>query len=73
MAPVFCIILFIVHLIDLSIFPYVLYWLIFIVLYIFNARTIFTSLLGNTMVAHAVSFIIWLYVMLYNSSSNGIH
>ena len=67
MAPVLCMILFIVHPVGLSVFPYVLYWLILIALYIFNARTIFASSLGSTMVAHAVGSVIWLYTVFYNS------
>ncbi|MCL4229432.1 hypothetical protein KJZ61_01935 [Candidatus Dependentiae bacterium] len=63
MVPVLCMILFIVHPVGFSASPYTLYWIIPIVIYFFNMRTIFASSLGSTMVAHAVGSVIWLYTV----------
>lgn len=62
-VPVLCMMLFIAHPVGLSAFPYALYWVIPVALYLFNIRTIFASSLGSTMIAHAVGSVIWLYTV----------
>jgi len=61
--PVTCIVLFLIHPIGLQAAPYVLYWLIPVVIYVLNVRYIFFRALSSTFIAHAIGSVAWLYIM----------
>ena len=60
--PLLCMVLFIVHPQGFYAAPYVLYWLIPMVIYFSGKKTIFLQALSATFIAHAVGSVIWLYV-----------
>lgn len=61
--PLLCMILFIAHPVAGSAFMYSFYWLIPVVLYVFNYKNMFCKALTATFLAHAVGSIIWLYTV----------
>lgn len=61
--PALCMVLFMTHSVGLYAFPYALYWLIPIVLYLKQSTSLFAQALKSTFIAHAVGSIIWLYTM----------
>jgi len=62
LLPLVCIGLFLLNPIGLMSAPYVLFWLIPIVLY-WQKDTIFYVALSSTFIAHAVGSVIWLYTV----------
>lgn len=60
--PLLCMVLFIAHPFGFYAAPYVLYWLIPMVIYFSGKKTVFLQALSATFIAHAVGSIIWLYV-----------
>ncbi len=63
LLPILCMILFVMHPVGAAAWPYSLYWLIPVVLYVVKAKQLFFEALGSTFVAHAVGSVIWLYTV----------
>lgn len=61
--PAACMVAFAVHPVGREAFPYALYWLIPMGLYLFKSSSLFATALGSTFVAHAVGSVIWLYTV----------
>jgi hypothetical protein len=61
--PIACMILFWVHPVGGQAWLYSMYWLIPIVVTVFNMRAFFANTLGATFTAHAVGSVIWLYTV----------
>lgn len=61
LLPAACMTAFLVHPVGVQAAPYVLYWLIPMVLYFMPKRTVFTDALSSTFIAHCVGSVIWLY------------
>ena len=59
--PLLCMFAFLVHPVGFQAAPYVLYWLIPIVLALFNITSLIGFSLTTTFIAHAVGSVIWLY------------
>lgn len=62
LIPLTCMVTFLIHPIGFAAAPYVLYWIIPMVLYFIKEKTIFTHSLSSTFIAHAVGSVIWLYL-----------
>ena len=63
LVPFVSLFLFWVHPIGAQAWPYALYWLIPLALYVKPRKTLFFQALGSTLVAHAVGSVIWLYTV----------
>ncbi len=66
--PLACVVLFCVHPVARAAFPYSLYWFIPMALYIFRQfdmfnRSVVSSALSSTFVAHAVGSVMWVYTV----------
>ena len=61
--PLLCMVLFVVHPVGSYAFPYALYWLIPLALYLKQSTSLFARALSATFIAHAVGSVIWLYTM----------
>ncbi len=68
LAPVLCIIAFLIHPIGLQAAPYTLYWLIPLFLSFNKKPSYITHALISTFVAHAIGSVIWLYTKPMNAS-----
>ncbi len=59
--PFLCFFFFIAHPVGIDAWPYTLYWLIPVMIYFLNYKSMFLKALGAVFVAHAVGSVIWIY------------
>ena len=63
MVPLFCMAFFVLHPVGLQSWVYSMYWLIPVVLYFMNRKSLWLEALGSTFVVHAVGSVIWIYTV----------
>lgn len=68
-VPLTCMVLFVIHPVGMGAFPYALYWLIPIALYLKQSSSLFAQALSSTFIAHAVGSVIWLYALPMSSAA----
>jgi len=59
--PALCMLVFIVHPVGLSAFPYAFYWFIPMILYVAGKEIFFLRALSSTFIAHAVGSAVWIW------------
>ena len=63
LVPLFSMAFFILHPVGMQSWIYSMYWLIPIMLYCVNKKSLWLDALGSTFVAHAIGSVIWIYTV----------
>lgn len=60
-APLLCVVLFVIHPVGFYAWSYSMYWLVPVILFFNKSETIFSRALSSVLIAHAVGSVVWLY------------